>query len=194
MKMFMSLVPIFLMMASTSTFCQDLEIQGSAKITEMNVVNNPDSVVVKMSDGTLAVSHVDSLVDPQMLSISNDTIRLSNGGYVKQALPVEDTMGNRMRICCGSSPTDGSGWVDAGGSPYIYIDVNTSSCNFSSTPTYFSSLGGNGGHYAVLGSNAIYSPTSTGFRIYLTKHDLTAPAIATASSSNWHIKWCAYGN
>ncbi|MFT4568306.1 MAG: hypothetical protein ACI9FN_003275 [Saprospiraceae bacterium] len=71
-----------------SMSAQDLEVSGKAKIGTMIEDNTVDSVVVKQSDGTLAVRHISSLSELQILSISNDTIFLTNGGFVK--LPVDN--------------------------------------------------------------------------------------------------------
>ncbi len=68
---------------------QHLEGEGKAKITVMDKDDMVDSVVVRQADGTLAVRDVSSLPDTdpanelQVLSISNDTIFLSNGGFAK---------------------------------------------------------------------------------------------------------------
>ncbi|MBK8505888.1 MAG: DUF1566 domain-containing protein [Saprospiraceae bacterium] len=62
---------------------QNLEVQGKAKISEMDKINTADSVVVHLPDGTLGVRDVSTLTQFQILSISNDTIYLANGGFVK---------------------------------------------------------------------------------------------------------------
>lgn len=79
----------FLLLTAASVYSQaDLEIEGKAKITEMEKDNNADSVVVRLENGVLAVRDVSSLLENQNLSLSNDTIYLSDGGFIK--LPPED--------------------------------------------------------------------------------------------------------
>ncbi len=70
-----------------------------------------------------------------------------------------------------SSPTFCTGqtteadWQNYGVTGY-YVDVDTSRCDFTDTPEYFTSIQGNN-HWRSQGSTAIYLPTETGFRIYL---------------------------
>ena len=70
----------------------------------------------------------------------------------------------------------------------IYLDVDTSSAGFTSTPMYFASLGGNSNHWQAEGINAIYSPTATGFRIYL-RDDVEALTPQLANQLGWHLQW-----
>jgi hypothetical protein len=48
-----------------------------------------------------------------------------------------------------------------------YLDVDTSGCGFTSAYNYFTTINGPGNHYGTIGANAIYLPTSTGFRVYV---------------------------
>lgn len=48
----------------------------------------------------------------------------------------------------------------------IYIQINTTNCHFNVTPYYYTSIAGNGLQYDLTGSDSIYNPTQTGFRIY----------------------------
>ena len=66
---------------------QDLEISGKVNIGTMIEDNEADSVVVRQSDGTLGLRGVSTLGELQILSISNDTIYLTGGGYVR--LPMD---------------------------------------------------------------------------------------------------------
>jgi hypothetical protein len=54
----------------------------------------------------------------------------------------------------------------------MYIDVDTSSSTFSSTPTYLSSITAPRGiekMWKVFGAASVYNPSPTGFRLYLAK-------------------------
>jgi hypothetical protein len=68
----------------------------------------------------------------------------------------------------------------------MFIDVDTGDCGFSHEPAIFTSLGGLGSHWTLLGTSAIYSPTDRGFTLYLytTQH-----TVANANSSGWHVNW-----
>ena len=71
----------------------------------------------------------------------------------------------------------------------VYIDVNTSACGLGSTPTYFTSLTGlNTSHGQARGTTSIYTPTATGFRVYLQRTGITP---ATAQFLDWRIQWRA---
>ncbi len=58
-----SLVLIIFLFAFLGVFAQHLDIEGSAKISTMALDNAADSLVVKQSDGTLALREVSSLPD-----------------------------------------------------------------------------------------------------------------------------------
>lgn len=122
------------------------------------------------------------------LSASGTTFNLDPG----EVGHVQNSAGTPLRTCIGSSPTNGTGWT-----PYsttgIVITVDTSGCGFTSTPTYYTSLHGNGSHWQLVGSNAVYNPSSTSFRIYMTYRSGSAPTPAQADSSNWHIRYIAVG-
>ncbi len=81
-------ITFLLLCIFTNIQAQNLEVEGKAKITEMELKNDADSVVVWLPDGRLARRDVSTfLAEFQILSISNDTVFLSNGGFVK--LPVD---------------------------------------------------------------------------------------------------------
>ncbi len=62
---------------------QNLDVEGAVKLTDMTLDNSVDTVVVRLTDGTLALREVSTLSELQVLSISNDTVYLSDGGFVK---------------------------------------------------------------------------------------------------------------
>ncbi len=70
-----------------NVLCQSLEVEGKAKITLMDLVNTADTVVVRLTDGTLATRDVASILGALQLDIVNDTIKLSNGSFI--ILPVD---------------------------------------------------------------------------------------------------------
>ncbi|GLW11941.1 hypothetical protein Misp01_70690 [Microtetraspora sp. NBRC 13810] len=97
-----------------------------------------------------------------------------------------------IRVAAGST-TPGQGWV-AYGANGIYIDVDTSSGRFSGTPVYTSSVGGDGTQWGLVGTSAIYSPTATGFRVYVQWNNLTALTPAHAAQFRWYVNWIGVDN
>lgn len=108
---------------------------------------------------------------------------------VSHVMEAKDTS---QRIASGRT-MPGQGWQ-----PYygvgVYIDVNTSSAHFTGTPTYVSSVGGNGNQWALTGTSAIYSPTPTGFRIYVRWSDGRAMSPADAQTWGWYVNWVGVDN
>jgi hypothetical protein len=94
---------------------------------------------------------------------------------------------SRFEVCSGRTTPGSTSWVQYNPRS-IYVDVNTSRCNRTTTPRYFTSLGGSSNHWSTLGATSIYSPTPTGFRIYVVQEGIT-PALA--NQRNWHINWAA---
>lgn len=99
--------------------------------------------------------------------------------------------GQAQRVRCGQSSTSSWKVYSANG---IYVDVNTSHAGFTSTPVYVASLAGNSNHWTTTGGSSIYTPTKTGFRIYVRLTSGGALAPAYAASKGWHITWVAIGN
>lgn len=99
-----------------------------------------------------------------------------------------ETTNQSVRIVTGKTPKGSTPWVQYGADG-IYVDVKTGT-TFQSEPQYFTSLGGNGNHWTTQGGTSIYSPNTTGFRIYVHQPGVT---IAGANSMGWHICWIAMG-
>jgi hypothetical protein len=95
-----------------------------------------------------------------------------------------------LRIMVGKTDVQKTRWVqyNTGG---IYVDIDTSSAGFSSTPYYFTSLGGHTNNWMAQGVTSIYLPTAKGFRIHINYRDLT---VAQATGWGWYINWVAIGS
>ena len=106
----------------------------------------------------------------------------SKGWYV-QWLAVPTTYANS-----GATPKGATNWK-AYGSNAIYVDVDTTAAGFTAAPRYFTSLGGTSNHYYAQGFTAIYSPTATGFRIYLRNWNGAALTPEYANSKGWYVQW-----
>ena len=90
----------------------------------------------------------------------------------------------------GSTPVGNTAWQQYGAEG-IFVDVDTSSAGFKTTPIYITSLGGRGNHWQTTGATAIYNPTPTGFRVYLRFAPLGPITPAFANQQGWHINWIA---
>ena len=99
--------------------------------------------------------------------------------------------GISIKICSGSTTPGSTNWQPYGGNTGIYLDVDTSVGKFTSTPRYFTTIGGNSSHWATTGATSIYNATPTGFRVYVRWSDGSALTPAQANSFQWHINWLA---
>jgi hypothetical protein len=75
------------------------------------------------------------------------------------------------------------------GTNALYVDVDTSSAGFTDVPSYLTSLIGNGNQWEVDGVTSIYSPTATGFRIYLRNDMGNAITPELANQKGWCVQW-----
>jgi hypothetical protein len=89
----------------------------------------------------------------------------------------------------GSTTPGSTNWQPYPGNTGIYLDVDTSAGKFTTTPKYFTSLGGNSSHWATTGVTSIYTPSPTGFRVYVRWSDGSALTPAQANSLQWHVNW-----
>jgi hypothetical protein len=92
------------------------------------------------------------------------------------------------RIASGMT-SPGLGWQQYPGGAGVFIDVDTGSGKFSTTPAYVTSLGGGSSHWATTGGTSVYLPTPTGFRIYVRWADGSPLSPANAATFGWHVKW-----
>lgn len=76
-------ISIFLLISQVSKGQVVSEIAGKVKIAQLDKDNNSDSLVIKLPDGSLGLRDANSISNHQVLSISNDTIFLEDGGFVK---------------------------------------------------------------------------------------------------------------
>jgi hypothetical protein len=93
-----------------------------------------------------------------------------------------------QRIASGQTPAGTTAWQVYTANA-VFVDVNTTSGQFSSAPIYVTSLGGNSSHWQIVGATSIYSPTATGFRVYIRWLDGNPLTPAQANAIGLHIKW-----
>lgn len=99
----------------------------------------------------------------------------------------EQTMG--IKIGSGSTTPGSTNWKAYGGDTGVYLDVDTSSCSFTTTPKYTTSLGGSSSHWATTGATSIYVPKPNGFRVYVRWANGANLTPAQANNLKWHINW-----
>jgi len=102
----------------------------------------------------------------------------------------KEPTGAPVRLVVGRTDPHTTPWVqyNHGG---IYVDIDTSSAGFASTPSYFTSLSGHTNNWMAQGVTSIYLPTARGFRVHVGYRELTA---AQANSWGWSLSWMAIGN
>lgn len=73
----------YLVLCSLSVFnAQTLDVEGDLKIHTLPYDNSSDTLLVKREDGTVGVIDKMSVQEFQVLTRSNDTLYLTNGGFV----------------------------------------------------------------------------------------------------------------
>ena len=82
------------------------EFEGKVKITQLDTDNSADSLIVKLPDGTLGLRDARSITSFQVLSISNDTIFLQNGGFIKLPAGFDSAFSSLTGVPTGLSDGD----------------------------------------------------------------------------------------
>ena len=81
------LVIVFLFLISTTVKSQKIQIQGELNISNIEENDTSNIVIVKGENGDINFRSLSSIIEHQIISISNDTILLSDGGFV--VLPIK---------------------------------------------------------------------------------------------------------
>ncbi|WP_279636134.1 M57 family metalloprotease [Corallococcus terminator] len=125
-------------------------------------------------------------------SIMNSCFRsVETGEFTSSDITALNDLYASAAVCKGQTPQGATAWQQYSADG-IYLDVNTAGCGFSTTPLFFTSIGGVSGQWESSGATAIYNPSPTGFRVYLKFPGIT-PARANTEFS-WHINWQAAPN
>lgn len=81
----------------------------------------------------------------------------------------------------------------ASNSILITIHVNSTVCNFSSTPAYFTTISGAYNHFYLQSYNVIYAPSNYGFRVYarggVSPTLSSSTLLGYASTFSWNLNW-----
>jgi hypothetical protein len=78
----------------------------------------------------------------------------------------------------------------------LYVDVKLpTGVGFDNDPAKpvicTTSIGGNNQQWSLVGANAVYNVTHTGFRVYIRWFDHSPLTPEYAQHMNWHINWIA---
>ena len=92
------------------------------------------------------------------------------------------------RIVSGSTPPGATDW-EVYSATGIRLNIDTSYAGFTRTPQYFTSIGGQSGHWSTTGATSIYGPTETGFRVYVRWVNGNPLTPEEANERQWHINW-----
>ncbi|MER6943281.1 hypothetical protein ABT294_04585 [Nonomuraea sp. NPDC000554] len=111
-----------------------------------------------------------------------------------EARPAAAQSAQQRQIIGSGATLPGIGWVSYGMNQGIYLDVDTTSAHFTSTPAYVTTIGGVGAHWTLTGANAIYNATPTGFRVYVRWDDGTPITPADAVLFGWYVDWFGVQN
>ena len=110
---------------------------------------------------------------------------------INQPTPVLSQPVQSAFIAKGSTPVGNTAWQQYPDGEGVFVDVDTSSAGFKTTPIYITSLGGRLAHWSTTGATSIYTPTPTGFRVYV-RWSIGGPLTpAEANYNQWHINWIA---
>ena len=107
---------------------------------------------------------------------------------INQPTPV---LSQTVQIARGSTPVGNTAWQQYPNGEGVFVDVDTSSAGFKTTPIYITSIGGAGRHWGTTGATSIYAPTPTGFRVYVRWSIGGSLTPAEANQNEWHINWIA---
>jgi hypothetical protein len=189
--------------AGDAKFSGPLSIQGALKVEGIAQIGGDLSVTGKLTAASFKGNGAGlSNVTPRDGSITNAKLaqdaaslsKVSGGKMVVQGDSV--AIGGRLEVNgavkfqgSGSTTPGSTNWQPYPGNTGIYLDVDTSVGKFTTTPKYFTSLGGNSSHWATTGVTSIYTPSPTGFRVYVRWSDGSALTPAQANSLQWHVSW-----
>ena len=139
-------------------------------------------------------SHI-NLLNARMDTVETD---LPHVHPVSQVTGLQDSLqakvsakGGPLKVCSGRT-APGAGWTDYNADG-AYLEVDTEACGFSSPPQYFTSLGASTSHWLTTGVTSIYSPTATGFKVYVANQPWSATPVRPPASWGLYINWVAIG-
>ena len=93
-----------------------------------------------------------------------------------------------VKYCAGIAPWT---WWTLHNFVEITMYINTSNCNFSQIPTYYTSVSGIGLHDRGTGIHAIYLPSKAGFRLYRrwSRNGVFTSMLNFSQTYQWNVNW-----
>jgi hypothetical protein len=189
--------------AGDAKFSGPLSVQGALSADGGAQVRGDLSVTGKLTATSFAgdatglsnVTPADNSVSSAKLALDAASLsKVSGGRMVVKGKSV--TVGGRLEVNgavkyqgSGSTTPGATNWQPYPGNTGIYLDVDTRAGKFTTTPKYFTSLGGASSHWATTGVTSIYTPSPTGFRVYVRWSDGSTLTPAQANSLQWHVNW-----
>jgi phage baseplate assembly protein gpV len=189
--------------AGGAKFNGPLSVQGGLTVKDVAHIAGDLSVTGKLTAASFAgdgarLSNVtpadNSVSSAKLVQDAASLSKVSGGKMVVQGDSV--AIGGRLEVKgvvkfqgSGSTTPGSTNWQPYEGTTGIYLDVDTSAGKFTTTPKYFTSLGGNSSHWTTTGATSIYTPSPTGFRVYVRWSDGSALTPAQANSLQWHVNW-----
>jgi hypothetical protein len=148
--------------------------------------------VKQMAPDLLAAAIKDEKLAPPASSVGTtmvNNVATSSAAPSSAASIVKGPGNATLRIVVGRTDPKKARWIqysDGG----VAVEVDTSHAGFSSSPYYFTSLGGHTNNWMAQGVTSIYEPTAKGFRVHVGHRALT---IAQAKEWGWYVNWIAIG-
>ncbi|KAJ3433598.1 hypothetical protein M0812_22560 [Anaeramoeba flamelloides] len=97
----------------------------------------------------------------------------------------------KTRLFFGSTNLTDSNWKTYTNNTHLKIEIDLSKCNFASTPTIFTSLGGKNYHCSTKGTSSVYSATNNSFYAIVRRSGITTSKV---KPWKWHLNWVAIGD
>jgi hypothetical protein len=94
----------------------------------------------------------------------------------------------QMRIGSGQTSPETTPWTQYGANG-LTVTIDTTQGDFSAVPIYTSAIGGDTGHWDMVGASSIYHPAVKSFTIYIHSFDNRPLTPAIAKASRWHVNW-----
>jgi hypothetical protein len=104
--------------------------------------------------------------------------------------PGNSTYGRGKSVVCGAVTPPLTGWRVIGSHGAVYVDVDSSRCQFGATPQYSLSIVAKVKHWQASGSHVIVNSTASSFRV-LVYHPLLSGAYLKQAVYNdqWQVSW-----
>ncbi len=152
---------------------------------------------ITLMTGASAYAEVRPAADASAVDVSltsgagvNAEVRPAIEQMVAEAAPSAKTS---QRIAAGRT-APGEGWVSYASDHGLYIDVDTSSAHFTGSPVYTISVGGVGDQWGLTGTSTVYTPTATGFRVYVRWSTGAEITPKHAQEFKWYVNWVGVDN